>query len=100
MTRKSCPSEFGEHALALELPSNYSKGIPAQKACVSVRGALKWDTFDCVLHRQKAVPGLLDADVLPFFGTKVVISKQDRLFVHQTQGSADPGKVCKFCDGH
>ena len=67
---------------------------------MSVRGALEWDVLDGVLHRQKAVPGLLDADVLPFFGTKVIISEQDKLFVHQTQGSATSRKLLKVGDGH
>ena len=100
MKRKPGPSEFGKHAFALELPSKYRKGILTQKACVSVRGALERDVFDGVLHRQKAIARLLNADVFPFFGAKDIVSKQDKLFVHQAQGSTKTSKLLKRREGH
>ena len=61
-----------------------------------VRGSGKGNVFDRVLHRQKAVARLLNADIPP---PKVIVPKQDKLLIKQAGGSTIPGKIWKGGDG-
>ena len=95
---ESCPSELGKHSLALELASDYCNSILTHQAGVLVRGTNNWNLFDCILHRQKAVSRLLNADVSPALCTKIIISKQDKFFIEQAEGSANPSELGNGCD--
>ena len=63
-----------------------------------VRGSSEGNVFDRVLHRQKAVARLLNADITPPLCAKVIVPKQDKLLIKQAGGSTNPGKLWKGGD--
>ena len=79
--RKLCPRELGKLSLALELSSYHGESVLTDQTCVLMWGSSYGNVLDRVLHCQKAVSRLLNADVSPLLCTIIVVSKQDQLFI-------------------
>ena len=99
MKCKFCPGELGQRSPAFELSSDHVQCVLTDEAWVLVRRPVEWDVLDRVLHRQKTVAWLLNADVPSSLCAEIIISKQKKLLVKKAGGASDPSKLGKSCDG-